>query len=401
MKSCLALENDLIERLPLIGESNRILAAGSRAARLAKLLKGAVARYSGMLDFPLAEHQTVNAASEFDQFLTRWEMFGFSGGVLVLGRTKPVFEKVYGFSRWAERVPNTVDTLFPVASVTKQFTAAAILKLELDGKLLTSDPTRKYLGVFPGELGITTIHHLLTHTSGLIRSDTSFESSNSRDYVEKLKQAPRESFPGERYRYANGGYSLLAAIIEEVSGMSFQSYLRDQLFLPAGMQHTGFIGEIDFHDTNVARGHYIAEKQIRYALKSDSSSELGDRRGAKGIRPSQPVSCDWSIITSGGVVTTLTSRRGSANSTRTASFPRTRWRSCMLLTSIFPTAQAHISRMPGRSEIRSGASRSQAFTETTEDIKARTCDTPAESSYYSWLAIPPLKKAAQGVGACP
>ena len=85
---------------------------------------------------------------EFDSVLTRWEALGFSGGVLVIHRARAILKKAYGFSRWTERVPNNIDTLFPVASVTKQFTAAAILKLELEGRLQTSDPTRKYLGCF-------------------------------------------------------------------------------------------------------------------------------------------------------------------------------------------------------------------------------------------------------------
>jgi CubicO group peptidase (beta-lactamase class C family) len=245
------------------------------------------------------------SASEFDRIVTAWEAYGFSGGLFLLDRGKPVLRRAYGYGRWPERVKNTADTLFPIASVTKQFTAAAILKLELEGKLLTSDPVRRYLGPFPGELGITTIHHLLTHTSGLIRRDTTFESSNSSEFVEKLKKAPRESYPGEKHRYANGGYSLLAAIIETVTGGTFQRYLREHLFLPAGMQQTRFIDEVNFEDLKVARGHYIWESQVQAALKSVPPVDAPEELLTEDPRPSGAVSCDWSIITSGGVVTTL------------------------------------------------------------------------------------------------
>src|SRR5262249_11836192 len=189
-------------------------------------------------------------AAQFDGLLRKWGAGGFSGVGLVVNRGEPIIRRAYGFSNWEQRVRNTVDTRFPVASVTKQFLAAAILRLEMDGGLRVSDPISKYLGKFPGQVKDATIYDLLIHRSGVISSATSFESSSSGEFLEKLKKDPRESEPGERYRYSNGGYSLLAAIVERVSGKPFDKFMEERLFQPAGMHCTHFTS-----DQKTARGY--------------------------------------------------------------------------------------------------------------------------------------------------
>src|SRR5215471_3972059 len=158
---------------------------------------------------PETESIRSQEAAEFDHVLRQFAEFGFSGVVLVLKDGEPVLRRSYGFSRREEGVRNTVSTQFPIASVTKQFIAAALLRLQMDGKLRTSDPVSKYLGKFPGQRGEPTVAELLTHTSGIIHPETSFVSHSSGEFVKKLKTFPRESEPG-KYRYSNGGYSLLA-----------------------------------------------------------------------------------------------------------------------------------------------------------------------------------------------
>jgi CubicO group peptidase (beta-lactamase class C family) len=238
-------------------------------------------------------------AAEFDHVLQQFALLGFSGVVLVLKDGESALSRSYGFSRREERVRNTVTTPFPIASVTKQFTAAAILRLQMDGKLHTSDPVSRYLGKFPGQRGEPTIEALLTHTSGIIHPETSFVSHSGNEFVEKLKTFPRESEPG-KYRYSNGGYSLLAAIVEQASGMPFEVYLQRELFQPAGMANTGFTFSQD-----TALGYEMDEKWLSEA---DSPSLLRRVLGI-GYQPEfrlvRPIPDDWSIRASGGVITTL------------------------------------------------------------------------------------------------
>ena len=239
-------------------------------------------------------------AAQFDGLLRKWEAGGFSGVVLVLNRGEPVMRRAYGFSNWEQQVRNTLDTRFPVASVTKQFLAAAILRLEMEGRLRVSDPISKYLGKFPGQAKDATIYDLLIHRSGVISSDTSFESSSSHEFLEKLKKAPRESEPGQRYRYSNGGYSLLAAIIERVSVRPFDTFMEEHLFQPAGMYCTHFT-----LDQKTARGYELAESQISATIAPSLLHRMIPITYRPDLRPAQTISSDWSIRASGGMVLTV------------------------------------------------------------------------------------------------
>jgi CubicO group peptidase (beta-lactamase class C family) len=249
---------------------------------------------------PEAELVRGQAAAEFDRGLQGFERFGFSGVVLVLKDGEPVLRRSYGFSNREEGVGNTVNTPFPISSVTKQFVAAAVLRLQLEGRLRASDPVSKFLGKFPGQRGEPTIHDLLAHTSGLIHPDTSFVSHSGSEFVARLKSFPREAEPGERYRYSNGGYSLLAAIIERASGKTLDAYLQENLFRPAGMACTGFT-----IDTNTARGYEMDEKWISEAVEPSFFYRILASRYRPDFRPARPIPDDWSIRASGGIVTTL------------------------------------------------------------------------------------------------
>ncbi len=182
------------------------------------------------------------AAARVDAYLTRLVPYGFSGAVLVAKDGQVILEKGYGLADRENKVPYTADMVSCIGSVTKQFTAAAILKLEMDGKLATTDPISKYLpGVPPDKTGIT-IHHLLTHTAGFAGDQGgSDEEPIGRDaLVAKVLGAPLASRPGERFEYSNEGYSLAAAIVERVSGTGYEAYLRERILLPAGLTDTGY-----------------------------------------------------------------------------------------------------------------------------------------------------------------
>jgi CubicO group peptidase (beta-lactamase class C family) len=161
---------------------------------------------------------------------------GFSGAVLVSdGKTIQV-DQGYG--------PGiTTHTRFYVASITKQFTAAAILRLQEEGRLSVKDLISKYLKNVPPDKAGITIHHLLTHTSGLAQNYAADGIANRDEAVKALLKGPLKSSPGERFGYSDDGYNLLAVIVEIASGQSYESFLRQNLLGPAGMTQTGFWAE--------------------------------------------------------------------------------------------------------------------------------------------------------------
>ncbi len=181
-------------------------------------------------------------ATKIDAYLTRLEKFGFSGAILISNKGEVVLEKGYGMADRVKGIRFSENTVSSIGSVTKQFTGAAILKLEMMGKLKVQDPISKYLPGVPAEKAAITLHHLLTHTSGIGDLGEGDDSTVGRDeMVRRVLAQPLHSQPGERFRYSNEGFSLAAAIVEHVSGKSYEQFLREALFLPAGMKDTGYV----------------------------------------------------------------------------------------------------------------------------------------------------------------
>jgi CubicO group peptidase (beta-lactamase class C family) len=178
-----------------------------------------------------------------DVYMTRISKQGFSGVLLVAKGDQIAIAKGYGLADRAQKRPFTTNTVFDIGSITKQFTAAAVLRLAEQGKLSPHDKIGKYFKeVPPGKAGIT-IHHLLSHSSGLRDSFGDDYDVMTRAAIvakalhSKLLWKPRH----RRYRYSNAGYSLLGAIVEIASGKAYEAYLRDELFKPAGMADTGYL----------------------------------------------------------------------------------------------------------------------------------------------------------------
>ena len=173
----------------------------------------------------------------------------FMGSVLVARGSEVLVAKGYGMANLEWNIPNTTTTKFRLASLSKQFTAAAILLLEERGKLKVEDPIKKYLPDAPAAWDSITIHHLLSHTSGLTdsRDDRSTDTLPSRPDKKVsgfLNQPgflskPLEFAPGARFNYSNRGYILLAYLIEKISGQPFEDFLRVNIFEPLGMKDSG------------------------------------------------------------------------------------------------------------------------------------------------------------------
>jgi CubicO group peptidase (beta-lactamase class C family) len=164
--------------------------------------------------------------------------------VAVLQEGVPIFRRAYGLANVESLIAATTATNYRLASLTKQFTSAAILLLAEEGRLSIDDPVRKWLPTLPAAADEIVIRHLLTHTSGLIDfedliPDGTTSPLSDADVLGLLEAENRTHFPpGTRYRYSNSGYSLLALIAGRASDNDFASFLRDRIFQPLGMHNT-------------------------------------------------------------------------------------------------------------------------------------------------------------------
>ncbi len=172
------------------------------------------------------------------------EAYAFSGYVAVARDGKVVFGKGYGWAdREKSRVPDA-DTVFRIASVSKPFTAIGILQLQEKGLLNVDDPIRKYLPELPAMADGVTIRHCLTHSSGLppFPGDVALAAETGAPHpfasFRGYKDQKLQARPGERFEYDNAGFIVLAALLERVSGQSFEAYMQEHVFRPAGMLHT-------------------------------------------------------------------------------------------------------------------------------------------------------------------
>lgn len=166
---------------------------------------------------------------------------GYVGAVIVAKGDEILLREGYGLIDPDEDRRVTPDTVFTTGSITKQFTAAAILKLEEMGKLTVTDPITKYFDDVPAGKRSITIHHLLTHQAGFPGAIGDDRERVGRDeYVRRALETGLLFEPGTAYEYSNVGFSIAAAIIEKVSGSGYEQFLHQQLFEPAGMKDTGY-----------------------------------------------------------------------------------------------------------------------------------------------------------------
>ena len=221
---------------------------------------------------------------------------GFSGAVLVASGDKVLLRNGYGWADEKRRIAIVPETVFDIGSITKVFTAIAVMQLEERGKLSTSDPITKYFSNVPPDKTAITIHHLLTHTAGLEHDD--FYSVTTPEVRELLKD--REKFiqrilsfplafePGTRRAYSNSGFSFLAAIVEKLSGQSYERYLRENILRPAGMANTGYLLR-KWNNRLIARGYNDGPTDFGYPWQG---------QWAGNIIP-------WDLLGNGGLLSTV------------------------------------------------------------------------------------------------
>ncbi len=202
--------------------------------------------------------------------------------VLVLRDGLPLVRRAYGFADLERRVAAASATNYRLASLTKQFTAAAILLLAEDGRLSIDDSVRTWLPTLPDAAHAVTLRQLLTHTSGVIDYEevipgTVTSQLRDADVLHLLESENRTYFqPGSTYRYSNSGYALLALIVERASGTDFGSCLRDRIFRPLQMHDTVAYQEGISTVAHRAYGYGVVNRSWTRTDQSQTSAVLGD-----------------------------------------------------------------------------------------------------------------------------
>jgi CubicO group peptidase (beta-lactamase class C family) len=198
------------------------------------------------LTFQTRASADTNFSSKVDGLFAQTVKSDGPGAAVLVARDGAILlEKGYGLANVEARGPITSATRFRIGSISKQFTAAAILKLAEEGKLSLSDPISKYIPDWPRGKEVS-LRHLLTHSSGIhnFTASSDFQdqvrfSAPLQKVIASFKNDPYDFAPGEKFSYSNSGYVLLGFIIEKVSRQTYESYLRKTFFEPLGMKDTG------------------------------------------------------------------------------------------------------------------------------------------------------------------
>jgi len=222
----------------------------------------------GLLGLPTVHAGSLGTSEreQIDALFKEYEVGPRPGCALAVARNgAPVYARGYGLADIEHNVRITPATLFDIGSVSKQFTAGAVVLLELEGKLALSDDVRKYVPELPSYGSTITIDHLMHHTSGLrdynallsLAGISEKDLSNDAQALALIARQRGLNFPtGSRYEYSNTGYFLLSVIVQRVSGKSLAQFARERMFLPLGMPHAQFR---DRHDT------IIPDRALGYA----------------------------------------------------------------------------------------------------------------------------------------
>lgn len=204
-----------------------------------------------------ADPADAGLADKIDHYLAARTALGqFSGVVLVANREGVIFQKACGYANLELRVANTVETTFEIASLSKAFTAAAILMLRDDGKLQLEDSVCRFLDGCDEAWKPIAIRELLHHTSGIPDYESALDMGSAkyadamalsdapRRQVDEARAKPLDFPPGTKFNYSNTGYLLLGFVIEKASGQSFEDYLRAKIFNPLNLEATGVIDRL-------------------------------------------------------------------------------------------------------------------------------------------------------------
>jgi CubicO group peptidase (beta-lactamase class C family) len=242
-------------------------------------------------------------SAEIDQFLKSQEKAGFSGAVLVAKNNKIIIDETYGSVSNSDSKP-----VFWIASNSKSFVAAAILKLQEQGKLSLADRIEKFFQNVPADKQQITVHHLLTHTAGLPHEYAADGTGEREKAVRDILALLLRWKVGEGYHYSNDGYNLLAAIVEVAAYRSFEDYLRAETFQPAGLEQTGLWGfENQTRIAPAANSANLVNAKATIYQNGKSVANWG-YRGATGIYSTAKDLYKWMLALRQNKVLTAKSR---------------------------------------------------------------------------------------------
>ncbi|HXG69003.1 MAG TPA: serine hydrolase [Gemmatimonadaceae bacterium] len=225
-----------------------LLAAASGSAALAQSAAPPAAPPAAVTPASPAPLDPAALAGKIDEYMqAQARVNGFTGSILLAREGQPLVSKGYGFANIEWQIPNTPQTKFRIGSVTKQFTSMSVMQLREQGKLKLEDFVCVYVSPCPDAWKPVTIHHLLTHTSG-IPTFTGLPEWRKVNMVPKtvdemidfFRELPLQWVPGEKYAYNNSGYFLLGAVIEKAAGKKYEQVLREQIFTPLDMVDSGY-----------------------------------------------------------------------------------------------------------------------------------------------------------------
>jgi CubicO group peptidase (beta-lactamase class C family) len=244
----------------------------------------------------LAQSGPTPATSTDEQLLEKLDKYldekvkadEFAGAVLVAKNNRPIFRKAYGLASREYNAPNRIDTKFNLGSINKIFTAIAIGQLIEQGQLSLDDTIGRHLPDYPNQQARehVTVRHLLEMTSGIgdffnekYRSTPKDRIRTTNDYLSLFASEPLAFEPGTGFLYSNGGYIVLGAIIEKVSGQSYYEYVKEHIFRPAGMEHTDSYDADDLVP-NLASGYTTQGKIVNSGAPLTNNIYFRPARGS-------------------------------------------------------------------------------------------------------------------------
>jgi len=237
---------------------------------------------SGVIPMPTPAQRGQRTAKAVDTIFADFQGRAPGASVLVIRNSRVALKKSYGLADLQSNTPASPKTNYRLASVSKQFTATAVMLLVERGKLSLDDDLTKIFPNFPGYGRTILVRHLLNHTSGLLAYEDLLPEDLKvpvvdADVLKILSSQDRTYFPpGSQFRYSNSGYALLACIVEKVSGMTYPEFLAKNIFRPVGMKSTFLTQRERVTGYNRAYGHSMKDGAWVRTDQSTTSFVLGD-----------------------------------------------------------------------------------------------------------------------------
>jgi CubicO group peptidase (beta-lactamase class C family) len=263
--------------------------------RVKKLIKKSILFVISIL---ITSNLLAQKTKKVDQIFEDWNQKNHPGGVVYISKAdKVLYLKAFGLANIQYSIPNTTESVFNLASVSKQFTALGIALLQEDGKLSIEDSIQKYLPELPNFGHKITIRHLLHHTSGLRSTPEMFGLAGWRDgdaistedvFNYTCKQRNLNFMPGSEYMYSNTNYVLLSMIIARVTNQNFADWMKTNVFYQLGMSNT-YIDESNLNVTAYTSSPYSEENNKQFVIAQNLNHDIG----ASNVYSSAPDLMKW------------------------------------------------------------------------------------------------------------